>query len=494
VTTAERWNAFEDATRQIRALEALDGLANWDQETMMPVRAAEARGTQRGALRAVIHEKLTGAPLGELLDAAGALPQLDARQQALVRIVRRDRDREMRVPVRLVRELAETQARAMDVWKEARTASDFPRFAPWLDRLLKLRREEADARGHSGERYDPLLQGNEPGMTTARLRPILERLRDALVPLVNELTARPAPRTDFLTRDAWDTDAQYAFSLEIMKGLGFDLKAGRLDKSVHPFCQGMGPTDVRLTTRLFRNDGANGFYSALHECGHGLYEQGLPDDGTPLSNGASMGLHESQSRLWENLVGRSQPYWSHWFPKLKEHFAGPLSDVELDDWLRAINRVGRSLIRVDADEVTYNLHILVRFELELALIHGDLAVSDLPAAWNERYDRLVGIRPPDDRRGVLQDIHWSQGEFGYFPTYSVGNMYAASLMKAAERGIPDLWPAIGRGEMQPLRDWLRAHVHHHGRAMDAEDIVRQATGEGLTEKDLLAYLRAKYQV
>lgn len=488
------WNAFEAAARELRSLEALDGLVGWDQETMMPPKAAGARGSQRAALRGVIHEKLTSPSFGELLENAAALPDLGEQQQALLRVVRHDRKRESGVPLRLVTELAETQSQAIEAWKGARTESDFPRFQPFLEKLIVLRREEADARGHSGERYDPLLQGSEPGMTTARLRPILERLRDALVPFVQTLTARPPARTDFLTADAWDTDSQYALSVEMIRGLGFDLEAGRLDRSVHPFCQGLGPSDVRMTTRLFRNDGANGLYSALHESGHGLYEQGLPQDGTPLSNGASMGLHESQSRLWENLVGRSRAYWSHWFPKMKARFPTPLADVSVDGWVSAVNSVRRSLIRVDADEVTYNLHIFVRFELELALLHGDLAVKDLPGAWNDAYEKLVGVRPPDDRRGVLQDIHWAWGEFGYFPTYSIGNMYAASLMKAAEKALPNLWESIEQGNATPLRDWLRNNVHRHGRALDAEEIVRRATGEGLTERDFVAYLKTKYAV
>jgi carboxypeptidase Taq len=492
--TIATWTAFEDAARELRSLEALDGLVGWDQETMMPPKAASARGSQRAALRGVVHEKLISDRFGELLESAAAAPGLDDRQQALIRVVRHDRKREMGVPLRLVTELAETQSKAIEAWKGARTDSDFPRFRPFLEKLIVLRREEADARGHSGERYDPLLQGSEPGMTTARLRPILERLRDALVPLVQSLVSRPPPRADFLTRDAWDTDSQYAFSVELIRGLGFDLEAGRLDRSVHPFCQGLGPADVRMTTRLFRNDGANGLYSALHESGHGLYEQGLPADGTPLSNGASMGLHESQSRLWENLIGRSRSYWSYWFPRLKARFPEPLADVDVDGWVSAVNSVRRSLIRVDADELTYNLHIFVRFELELALLHGDLAVKDLPAAWNDAYEKLVGVRPPDDRRGVLQDIHWAWGEFGYFPTYSIGNMYAASLMKAAEKALPNLWSAVEGGDVTPLRDWLRSNVHRHGRALDAEEIIRRTTGEGLTERDLVAYLKSKYSV
>jgi carboxypeptidase Taq len=494
MSTSRAWSDFEAAAKEIRALESLDALAGWDLETFMPPKGAEARSLQRAVMKGVIHEKLTGARFGDLLEAAAAQSDLDERQQALLRVVRRDRDRELKLPARLVTEIAEAQGRGVEAWKVARSEDRFEHFRSFLERLVALRHEEADARGHSGERYDPLLDGNEPGMTTARLRPILERLRAALVPLVEEVAARPQPRSDFLTRDAWDTDIQYAYSLDLMRGMGFDMDAGRLDRSVHPFCSSSSPTDVRLTTRLFRNDGANGLFSVLHEAGHGLYEQGLPQDGTQLSNGASMGLHESQSRLWENLVGRSRPFWSHWYPKLKERFPAPLADVSVDEWLAAINSVERSLIRVDADEATYNLHILVRFELELALVHGDLKPKDLPGAWNEKYAKVVGIKPPDDRQGVLQDIHWAWGEFGYFPTYSIGNMYSATIMKAVERELPTLWEDVARGQLHPLRDWLREKVHRHGRALDSEEIVRRATGQGLTETDLVDYLRRKYEV
>lgn len=485
------WQRFEDEVKALQALSGLDALAGWDAETFMPPKAVGVRGAQQAAIRTVIHEKLTGPRLGDLLAEASAL-SLEGRQRALVEVVARDRKRESLVPGPLVAALAEAQAQAVEAWKHARRHDHFDTFRPHLEKLIELRREEAKARGGGKELYDALLDKNEPGMKTARIQPIFARLRDGLVPLVNELSQRPAPDDAFLTMDAWDTDAQYAFSLELIRAMGFDLEAGRLDRSVHPFCSGSAPTDVRLTTRLFRNDGANGLFSALHEAGHGLYEQGLPQDGTPLGTAASMGLHESQSRLWENIIGRSRPFWSHFLPKLAARFPEPMRGVALDRWLAAINRVQRSLIRVDADEVTYNLHILVRFELELALFRGELGVGDLPGAWKDLYERSIGIRPPNDADGVLQDIHWSFGEFGYFPTYALGNMYAASLAKAAEQALPTLWRDVGAGNLSGLREWLRVNVHAVGRAKTAEEIVREVTGRGLDESDLLAYLRAKY--
>jgi carboxypeptidase Taq len=487
------WTRFDAAVKELAALEHIDAVAGWDQETYMPPKGAEARGEARAVLRGVAHEKLTRPELGEWIATLEASPELDSSRRAAVRAVKRDRDRELKLPARLVKELAQAQGRGVEAWKVARREDRFEHFRPALERLIALKREQADALGHAGERYDPLLDASEPGMTTARLQPVLERLRAGLVPLVEQLTASPPPAEDaFLRADAWDVDTQFDFSLELIRGLGFDLEAGRLDRSAHPFCSGLAPTDVRLTTRLFRDDGASAIFSALHEAGHGLYEQGLPASPAGTARYASMGLHESQSRLWENFVGRSQDYWVFWFPRLQARFPAALAGVDVDRWVGAINRVRRSLIRVEADEVTYNLHILVRFELELAIVRGELPAAELPGAWRDAYERVLGIRPPDDRDGVLQDIHWAWGEFGYFPTYSIGNMYAATLMAGAERALPTLWDDVARGELAPLRDWLRAHVHRHGRALDADTIVTNATGSGLTEVDLLAHLRRKF--
>lgn len=487
----ETWNAFVDAVREWHAVRAADALSGWDQETMLAPGGQQARATQRGYLQGVAHGLLTGPRLGELLASAEALTGLDAQQQALVRVVRRDREQETKLPLRLVRELANAQGAGVEAWKVARATSNFAHFAPHLERLVALRREEADARGHSGERYDALLDVHEPGMTVARLAPVLERLRVGLVDIIKGIGGRRAARADLLSADAWDIDAQENFSRELLAGIGFDLHAGRFDRSVHPFCSGITPTDVRLTTRLFRND-ITSIFTALHEGGHGLYEQGLPDDGTPLAAGASMGIHESQSRLWENLVGRSRAFWTHWYPKLRARFPAALEGVSLDAWVDAINDVKPSLIRVDADEVTYNLHVALRFEIERALLDGRLAVKDLPSAWNDGMERLLGVRPPDDARGCLQDIHWAWGEFGYFPTYSIGNLYAAMLIRGAERALPSLWDDVARGEMQGLRNWLRDTVHRRGRGASVEEIVRDACGATLSEEPFLAYLRGKY--
>ena len=331
------------------------------------------------------------------------------------------------------------------------------------------------------------------GVPEGELDALQARLRETLVTLVGRLQAAPRQPVDVLHGKRFDPDVQWKLSLRLLEDMGFDLEAGRQDKSIHPFSSGLHPTDVRLTTDL-DPDSLGGLFSSLHEGGHGLYEQGFhPEHArTPLANAPSMGLHESQSRLWENLVGRGRPFWTHYFPLLREAFPEALGGLDLEAFLGGINRVTPSLIRVDADEVTYNLHIVLRYELELLLIRDELPLDDLPAAWNERMQRFLGVQPPDDVQGVLQDIHWAWGEFGYFPTYALGNLYAASLYATARRALPGLEAGLARGELRPLRDWLRTHIHAEGYRLPAEERVRQVTGEGLTEDDFLAYLRAKY--
>lgn len=479
--------------RELYDLAGASSILGWDQETGMPRAAAGGRARQQALLQRLVHEKRCDPVYGELLDQAWeAAESLEPVQAAAVREERKVRERALKLPARLVSELAVAQGEGVEAWKVAREEGRFGHFLPHLEKLIALRQEQADALGHEGERYDPLLDTFESGMSTARLVPILQRLRDGLVELVATITESQEPRPDFLFRDAWDIEPQFELCQELLVDMGFDFTAGRLDRSIHPFCGGVAPHDVRLTTRLYRDNGASAIFSALHEGGHGLYEQGLPDTGNILCNGTSMGLHESQSRLWENLVGRSPPFWRQRFPRLVERFPKALEGVSFEEWMRGINHVEPSLIRVEADELTYNLHILVRFELELELLSGRLKARDLPTAWNDRYEKVLGLRPQNDVEGVLQDIHWAWGEFGYFPTYSLGNMYASTLMNAAEKAIPGLWEQIEAGKLSALREWLRENIHRHGKSQTAEELVLKAAGVGLNEGDLLAHLRRKY--
>ncbi len=478
--------------RELRDLSGIIGLATWDQETYLPTKAEAARASQLSTLQGLYHERLVAPEVGAWLARLAEAPLSDD-EKAMVRLLARERDRAVRVPVDLVRALAEAQGAALTAWRVAREGRAFAAFAPALDRLLALRREQADAIGHEGERYDALLAGFEPGMRTARLMPVLHALRDQLVPLVAALAGWP-PGPDILAGVRFPADAQWRFTVELLGRLGFDLEAGRQDKSVHPFTGGTHPTDVRLTTRIAEENLSAALFGTIHECGHGLYEQGFRpvDHRTVLAAAPSMGLHESQSRLWENLVGRSLPFWQALYPRLQASFPAQLGAVPLTAFHAALNRVSRSPIRVEADEVTYNLHIVLRTELELELLRGNLPAADLPAAWNASSRALLGVEPVDDVKGVLQDIHWAWGELGYFPTYALGNLYAASLMSAAERALPGVWEAIARGDVAPLRTWLRTHVHAEGARLDAEDLVRKVTGEGLTDRDFVAYLRRKY--
>lgn len=480
---------------ELKDLSGVIGLLTWDQETYMPEKAHDARGQQLSTLQGLYHERLVDPRVGELLAEAQAMPDLTDDERAMLRVFRQERDRAVKVPPELVRALAEAQAAGVAAWREAREARTFARFRPALKRLLELRREQADALGHGGERYDALLDYYEPGMTVARLRPTLEGLRDRLIPMVQSLT-RPerSGGPDVVAGKTFDGDKQWAFTLLLLGDMGFDLEAGRQDRSIHPFTGGSHPRDVRLTTRVDPQNPLGTIFSTIHEGGHGLFEQGFSPEHfrTPLAAAPSMGLHESQSRLWENVIGRSRPFWEHYFPILVQHFPAELGGVTLDVFLQTVNRVTRSVNRVESDEVTYNLHIALRFELELLLIHDELPLDELPAAWNDRTEKFLGVRPRDDLEGVLQDIHWAWGELGYFPTYTLGNLYAAQIFEAMKRDLPDLDDTLRAGRLTVVRDWLREKIHRQGYRYPAEELVTKVTGRGLGDEAFITYLKGKY--
>jgi carboxypeptidase Taq len=410
-----------------------------------------------------------------------------------VREIRREFDRERRMPRRLVEEWARVTAMAQQSWSEARRRDDFASFAPWLERIFALARERADAVGYDGVRYDALLDDYEPGMTTARLTTLFTDLRAKIVPLVASLRDAPEPRD---VSGDFPVERQKTFAADAAVALGFDLAGGRLDVGQHPFCTIIGPGDVRIALRYDGRDFGQGFFAMLHELGHALYDQGLDAShyGTPMGEPVSLGVHESQSRMWENLVGRSDGFWRHFYPRLCDAFPAPLHDVSRDEFRRAMNRVAPSPIRVNADEVTYDLHITIRFELELALLSGDLRAAELPGAWNELYERRLGIRPATDREGCLQDIHWSEGLIAYFPTYTLGNVYAAQLFAAADREIGPLDDQFARGEFAPLREWLRERLHKQGMRWAPAVLVERATGEAPDPAYLVDSLERRYRV
>jgi carboxypeptidase Taq len=492
-TATETWTDLESRMRDLSALARVSSLLNWDQETYMALQGADARGRQAAIMGVVRHERLTDPALGDLLEQAAA-EELDESRAAMVRNLRRDRDRAVKVPAQLIRRLAIAQARGSTAWRVARAEADFELFRPALEEVIAVKREEAAAIAVDGERYDALLDVYEPGMRVTTLEPLLGGLRDELTALIARVgDAPPLPAPPFQGRIFADAD-QWDLTMRMVADLGFDLTAGRQDRSAHPFTSTMALRDVRLTTRIDERDPFDAIFSSLHEAGHGLYEQGFDPayEDTPLAEAPSFGIHESQSRLWENVVGRSREFWRHYEPVMHEMFPAAMAGATAEDLFREANRVQPSLIRVEADEVTYNLHILVRFQLELGVLREELEAADLPAAWNELYQRLLGIRPQNDAVGVMQDIHWSQGDFGYFPSYTLGNLYSAMLWRSYAGGNPQAGEQIGRGEFAPLLEWLRERVHRRGAIEDADVIIGRATGAELSAQPFVDYLWAKY--
>jgi carboxypeptidase Taq len=498
-----RMTSIADALDELRVIDAelLDlgrsaGLLGWDQETMMPSSGVAMRARQQATLSGLAHERLTRSRVGDLLDTLaeparqGTLSPADA---ALVRLVRRDYDHAIKLPNDLVRELARTTAEAVETWRHARAASRFADFAPTLEHIIALKRREADYLGYAEHPYDALLDHYEPGMTVRQLTPLLAGLRAATVALLGRIMAAPQVDNAILHRE-YDLDRQWAFGRWLLGAIGFDLERGRVDRSTHPFASGFGPGDVRLTTRMSATELNMGIFGNLHEGGHGLYEQGLDPElaGSSVGTYISLGVHESQSRLWENCVGRGLPFWRFAYPRLRATFPEHLADVPVERFVAAINRVEPSLIRVEADEVTYNLHIILRYDLERQLIDGSLPVADLPGAWNDLTRESFGIAPPDDREGVLQDTHWALGYLGYFPTYTLGNLYGAQLWAAARRDLPDLDERLAGGDTGTLLGWLRARIHAQGSIYQPADLIERATGEPPRPDHLIAYLNDRF--
>lgn len=492
--------------REAAVIGSIDALVGYDEQTVMPPAAAEYRGEQAAWISGIGHEKWTDPRLGEWLAALAGSdytrdPQSDS--AAVIREAVRGYTQRTQLPKSLVEELARVKVQAQQNWVEARRDNDFFRFAPWLEKMFALKREEADALrdvlaaqspGSKPTRYDALVDQYEPGARVEELANILTALRAKLVPLIAAIgAAARRPAVEILQRQ-YPRAAQESFGKRIAARFGFDFQRGRLDVTAHPFCSEIGPHDTRITTRFNERAFNEAFFGILHETGHGLYDQGLRTEYYGLGPGQyrSLGIHESQSRLWENLVGRSRAFWEYAFPLAQQEFPAALAEVKLDDFYAAVNDVRPSLIRVEADEATYNLHILIRFELELALFNGNLTVAELPAAWNDRYQNDLGLMPPNDALGVLQDIHWSAGLIGYFATYALGNMYASQFFAAAQRDLGDLSKQFAVGEFGPLLGWLRKHIHQVGRCQTAAEMVKIVTGEPLDSRFHLKHLGEKF--
>jgi carboxypeptidase Taq len=483
--------------REIADLHAASAVLGWDQQTYMPRGGAAARGRQSATLARLVHEKFVDPAISRLTDALSSFADRlapDSDDACLIRVVRRDHDRAVRLPADYVERASALGAASYDALTRARPANDFATMVPFLQAQLDLSREYSGFFAPYEHIADPHIDAVDEGMTVATITRLFADLRRELVPMVRAIADQPAD-DDSCLHATFDEPPQLAFSLAVAQRFGYDLDRGRLDKTLHPFCTTFAHGDVRITTRVRTNDLGEALFSTLHETGHALYEQGVSADldGTPLAHGASLGVHESQSRLWENVVGRSSGFWQHYYPQLQRTFPGQLGPVPLGTFYRAINKVSPSLIRTDADEVTYNLHIMLRFDLELDLLEGRLAVADLPEAWRARMQSDLGVTPPDDRDGCLQDVHWFAGGIGgAFQSYTIGNILSAQFYAAAVGAHPVIPGEIARGEFATLHRWLRDHLYRHGRKYPPDEIIVRATGTQLTMRPYLEYLRAKY--
>ena len=491
---ASHYDKLMECVKDIGRLRAIEQLLDWDQETQMPRGGVQPRAESAALIAGLAHERLIGDELRSLLDTASAEEE-DFAAQTNLREMRRAVQRNVNIPIALVKEIAQTSIMAKDAWASARRTSDFDEFAPFLARLVNLKKQVAECIGYDTEPYDALMDEFEPGARAADIERLFASLRESTVGLLERIrNASKRPDTSILARK-YPIDRQVRLSRAMAETLGFDFSAGRADVSVHPFCTTIGGCgDVRITTRYDEQFLSGALFGTLHETGHALYEQGLLREHTftPMGEAVSLGIHESQSRMWENMVGRGQPFWSFHWDGLKTLFPESLGDLSVEEFYGAINAVEPSFIRVEADELTYNLHIILRFEIERALFNGSLEVQDVPAVWNEKMTTSLGIAPRSDAEGCLQDIHWSLGAFGYFATYALGNLYAAQLFAQARRDIPDLYDRIAANDQKPLLRWLRQNIHQHGRRFRADELIERVTGAPLSIEPFVGYVTEKY--
>jgi len=490
-----RYTELKERLAEVNDLQRASGFLGWDQHVKMPAGGGEVRAEQSATIDRLAHEAFIAPEIGRLLDALEGLGEsqpYDSVEASLIRVTRRDWEKARRVPSELQAEISRTSALAMPAWVEARKTQDFSLFLPHLRKALELRHRYIDCFEPAGDPYDILLDDFEHGTTTAEVAAVFERLKEGQVPLVAEVAAtrngdeRPARHGPF------PIERQQEFELRVIRAFGYTDESWRIDPAVHPFASGMGTQDIRLTTRYFEEN-LDGLFATMHEFGHGLYEHGVAQEleRSPLASGVSLGLHESQSRMWENLVGRSLPFWRHFYPALRTTFPEALADVELDEWFRSVNWVAPSLIRVESDEATYNLHVILRFELEQEMLAGTVDLEELPEIWNERMRSYLGVEPPTVAQGVLQDMHWAIGAIGYFPTYALGNVISAQIWERIERELPDLPAQVEAGEFASLADWLRENLHRHGRKFTPKETLERVVGGPIDPDPYLRYLRNK---
>jgi carboxypeptidase Taq len=491
---------YEKLTKRIRSYQTLGAcgaLLSWDEQTLMPSKGAEFRSEQLSMIAGMVHESSTSAEIGDMLEelrSSELAQQSDSAEAVNIREVSREYAKSKKLSREFVEEMTLVTSQGQHAWKEARQKKDFSLFLPYLEKVIALKIKQAETYGYEKDRYDALIDDYEPGATFESIGKVFADFRDELTPFFKAIQdSGNQPKSEIIERD-FPVDAQEKFASETAKAIGFDFSAGRLDVTTHPFCSGIGPGDVRITTRYNPNHFPDAFFGTLHEAGHGIYEQGLNAKyfGLPIGQAVSLGIHESQSRMWENLVGRSRPFWKRFYADAQKVFPGALKDVALDDFYWAVNDVRSSFIRVEADEVTYNLHIILRFEMERAMINEEISAADVPAVWNEKFSKFFGITPPDDSMGCMQDVHWSAGLMGYFPTYSLGNLYAAQFFAKALEDLPNMYANFEKGEFGELKGWLNENIHSHGQRYPAEKLVEVVTGKPLSHKAEMKYLRDKY--
>lgn len=494
----EAYEELVTTLREIGTLGSVQSMLAWEERTYMPRGGAKLRSEQLGLLSGMIHERFTDPRIGELLEEleGSDLAQDPESPEAVnIRETRHDYDKMTKLPGDLVKEITKVTSLAQGEWAEARAKKDFNQFEPWLQKVVDLTVRKAEAYGYDGEPYNALMDDYEKGMTVDQVEGVFKELRDELVTLLEKIKSGPKqPDKGIVERD-YPVEMQKVFGESVAQAMGFSFREGRLDVTTHPFCSGIGPGDTRITTRYNPRRLNDALFGIMHEAGHGLYEMGLNKEeyhGTPMGESVSLGIHESQSRMWENQVGRSLSFWKYFFPQAQRIFKPSLDDVTLEQFYGAINHVAPSYIRVEADEATYNLHILLRFELERALVKGDLKPADVPGEWNSRFEKYFGVKVDNDANGCLQDIHWSAGLIGYFPTYTLGNLHSAQFFNQARKELTDLDEQLETGNLLPLREWLRDKIHLQGNRYRAAELQQKVSGQSLSHKPLVDYMNKKY--
>jgi len=493
MSTAKLYSTYKTKMQKIADVKYASAVLQWDQETYLPPKGNDFRGQQIATLSEIAHQLFTDKTMGELLEELSLCEDLTSSEKRNIVLSKEDYERNIKLSAAFVRQLSETVNQSYHAWAKARKENSFALFEQPLHELIQLKKQEADMLGYEQHPYNALMNDYDKGLTVSKVDSLFVELKTPLINLLDSLKNKKLIDNSFLFQE-FKKDNQWEFGLEILKRIGFDFEAGRQDISLHPFTTNFSSKDVRVTTRIDEHDFSNMTWSCLHEGGHALYEQGLPADqyGLPLGEYCSLSIHESQSRLWENCIGRGLPFWQHNFKLLTNSFPKQLKDINIEKFYKGINSVSPSLIRTEADELTYHFHVMIRYEIEKMLIEGSLPTKDIPACWNEMYQKYLGIKVPDDNRGCLQDIHWSHGSFGYFATYSLGSLYAAQLYSTIEKKYPAVSEDLTNGKINSIQDWLKKEIYCNGRYYSSEELCKKATGETLQSSYFIEYATKKF--